>query len=78
MRSVNLAELPVDFRSLDSTLPTADQLIYGALTKMRVKDSKSVEMEVELVYDLDDQNERFHNLYQVTENLSFKNLGKNE
>jgi len=68
--SLPVQQLP----SLDSTLPTADQLIYGALTKMRVKGSKSVEMEVELVYDLDDQNERFHNLYQVTENLSFKNL----
>jgi len=34
-------------------------------------------MEVELVYDLDNQNDRFNNFYQVTENLSFKNLGKN-
>ena len=65
------------FRSLDSSLPAADQLIYSALTKMRIKDPKSIQMEVELVYDLDNQNDRFNNFYQVTENLSFKNLGKN-
>ena len=65
------------FRSLDSSLPAADQLIYGALTKMRIKDPKSIQMEVELVYDLGNQNDRFNNFYQVTENLSFKNLGKN-
>ena len=65
------------FRSLDSSLPEADQLIYGALTKMRIKGPKSIQMEVELVYDLDNQNDRFNNFYQVTENLSFKNLGKN-
>ena len=59
---------------MDSTLPAADQLIYGALTKMRIKDSTSVQMDVELVYDLDNQNDRFNNFYQVTENLSFKNL----
>ena len=35
-------------------------------------------MEVELVYDLDNQNGRFNNFYQVTENLSFKNLGKDQ
>ena len=64
------------FRSLDPTLPTADQLIYGALTKMRIVDSKRVQMEVELVYDLDHPNERFNNFYLATENLSFKNLGK--
>ena len=35
-------------------------------------------MDVELVYDLDNQNDRFNNFYQVTENLSFKNLGKDQ
>ena len=59
-------------------MPTADQLIYGALTKMRKVDSKRVQMEVELVYDLDHPNERFNNFYLATENLSFKNLGKNK
>ena len=44
---------------------------------MRIENPKSIQMEVELVYDLDNQNDRFNNFYQVTENLSFKNLGMN-